>query len=134
MKAKPKRILFYDSDKTDYMVEMDNHWYYLVMLGAKRILVYEQPLSYVNHQPYIEVPKKTSDIPLEVRKNLLEGIKTFPYHVGLPAILDGKFNENFSNPWLAMGRKISKNYQASPSIWTNSRTSPSPKKGGSKDA
>ena len=64
MKAKPKRILFYDSDKTDYMVEMDNHWYYLVMLGAKRILVYEQPLSYVNHQPYIEVPKKTSDIPL----------------------------------------------------------------------
>ena len=34
MKAKPKR-LYFDTDKKDYMVEMDNHWYYLVRLNAR---------------------------------------------------------------------------------------------------
>ena len=79
MEAKPKKILYYDSGKKDYMLEMDNHWFYLVRLKARQISVFRQPYSYVNHQPYIIVPRKTSDIPLKIRKAIAEGLKTFPW-------------------------------------------------------
>ena len=58
MKAKPNKILFYTSDGDDYMVEMDNHWYYLVRLFFREIRVFRQPYSYLNHITYVIVPKK----------------------------------------------------------------------------
>jgi hypothetical protein len=84
MEAKPKKILFYTSDGDDYMVEMDNHWYYLVRLFFREIRVFRQPYSYLNHITYVIVPKKTTDIPLKKRKAIAEGLKTFPgkYAIG----------------------------------------------------
>lgn len=77
MKAKPKRILCYDGN--DYMLEMDNHQYYLVQLDHRKIIIFRQPYSYVNHNAYVTVPKNASDIPLEIRKSIAKGLKTFPW-------------------------------------------------------
>ena len=57
------------------MVEMDNHWYYLVRLFFREIRVFRQPYSYLNHITYVIVPKKTTDIPLEKKKSHSGGIE-----------------------------------------------------------
>ena len=114
MKAKPKKILYFDTDKKDYMVEMDNHWYYLVRLNAREISVFRQPYSYLNHQPYIIVPQKTSDIPLEIRRAIAEGLKTFPwrYAIGNDKLYyppDG-FKEDMENYyWKVHEERLKKN-------------------------
>ena len=114
MKAKPKKILYFDTDKKDYMVEMDNHWYYLVRLNAREISVFRQPYSYLNHITYVIVPKKTTDIPLKKRKAIAEGLKTFPwrYAIGNDKLYyppDG-FKEDMENYyWKVHEERLKKN-------------------------
>lgn len=78
MKAKPTRLLYYYPGKYDaqYMLEMDNGWYYLASPKQNTAYVFNQPLSLPSFYMGATWPKSSDELSPETKKEILDTIKT----------------------------------------------------------
>lgn len=99
MKAKPTRLLYYYPGKYDaqYMLEMDNGWYYLAFPKQNTAYVFNQPLSLPSFYMGATWPKSSDELSPETKKEILDTIKNGKWERG--SGISPRWTEDDENTW-----------------------------------